>query len=202
MSQPAQPAATGSSPLVRLLDRIDSVLSRIEIVMLAVTCVLVVVIMVMVSTDAVSRYVLNKPLQFTYDLVTMYFLPGAMFAALSFTLRRGGHISVDLFSSALPRGIARLTMGLSFLVSAVFVAIIVYRVALQAKESWRLGEATVGLYAWPTWAGEAIVPVAFSVLLLRILYMGFANIAAVFIHDEALENAITPSREVQQEEAL
>ena len=202
MSQPAQPGTTGSSTLVRLLDRTDSVLSRIEALMLAATCVLVVIIMVMVSADAISRYIFNKPLQFTYDLVTMYFLPGGMFFALSFTLRRGGHINVDLFSSALPRAVSRLALGVSFLASAIFVTIIVYRVAVQAEESWRLGEATVGLYAWPTWVGEAIVPIAFTVLLLRILYMGFANITAAFIHDEALELAITPSREVQQEEAL
>lgn len=203
MSRPDdQPTAAASPPLARLLNRIDTALSRVEGVMLSVTCLLIIVIMILASADALSRYAMNKPLQFTYDLVTMYFLPGAMFFALSFTLRKGGHINVDLISSMMPRPLARLVLGVSFLISAIFIAIIVYRVALQAQESWHLGEATVGIYAWPTWVGEVIVPISFTVLLLRILHLGFGNIAAVFIEDEALEQAIMPSRDIKEEEAL
>ncbi|WP_028035502.1 TRAP transporter small permease [Chelativorans sp. J32] len=125
-----------------------------------------------------------------------------MYFALSYTLRKGVHINVDLISSMLPRNVTNLALGLCYLMAAALVALIIWRVSILTHEAWVTGEATVGLYAWPMWLSTAIVPVAFSILMLRILYLAAAYMITIVIQHPALEAIIAAMREIGEEEAL
>lgn len=160
------------------LNAFDKVLTRIEHFMMAVVCTFLFVVMVMVSADAVSRYALNSPLIFTFDLVTMYFLPGILFLSLSATMRKAGHIAVDLFANLMPVRVYQVVVGVGFLVSLVLIGIMAEQVTLKTYESWEMGLIVTGLYAWPIWLGEGIVAFALTVLSLRIGHIGLANLVA------------------------
>lgn len=165
-----------SSTLKRAANAIDIGLTWIERASIALVCVIMMVVMVLISADAVSRYALNSPLTFTFDAVTMYFLPALLFLPLSMTLRRGGHITVDLFANMLPRRVYFVLIGLAMMASVFVVGIMAKMVVEKAYESWDSGLIVTGLYAWPVWIGEAIVGLSLTILTARLLHVGLSNL--------------------------
>ena len=188
----------GTHPVVT----INRMLGRVETAMLVISCILIGAMLVMVATDAVSRYLFNAPLRFTYDVVTMYLMPGAMFFAISHTLRLGGHVNVDLFIDVMPARLSRTLLGLGLLATVPIALVIAYRVGILAHESYVTGDAAVGLYRWPHWISEIIVPVTFGMLALRMTLLGVANLMAAVGQDPRLVAVISPSRIDISEEAV
>lgn len=191
-----------TTALTRIFTRIDIALSRIESVLTYIAVAALFLIMVIVFLDAVLRYAVNRPLNFTADLVTLYLISAGIFAVLSFTMRRGGHISVDLFANMLPRRLYCLVVGAGLLLSAVAVGIMTYELCRAAGEAWSKNEMQVGIYSWPMWLSNAIVAVSFLLFEVRLLHMGAANLIAGLVDDARYAIAIASAHEEPMEEAV
>ena len=125
--------------LSRVLGITDRLLSFVERLVMAIVTTGLFVIMVMVALDAILRYTLNSPLIFNYDLVQMYLLPIVMLMPVGFLMRRGGHISVDLFAMMMPERMRQLVLGLALLASAPVFWIMFHRIGSMAIDSFEKG---------------------------------------------------------------
>ncbi|MCR8549253.1 TRAP transporter small permease [Salipiger sp. P9] len=173
---------TRARPTPHALDRIilasDRWLRQAEAALLAVACVALLMIMGLISADALSRYLLNKPLTFTYDLVIMYLLPAAMFFVVPYALRAGEHVTLDILAHNLPRRLRHLALGIGFLVALPLFVLIANEMWIKTHESWVSGLRSAAQIAWPIWVKSAVILVSFAVISVRVLHFAVANLSA------------------------
>jgi TRAP-type C4-dicarboxylate transport system permease small subunit len=192
----------GSPKLLRVMRLVDRALARVEAATLAVTCLALFAMMLLVFCDAVMRYAFNAPLELTWDIVTMYLMSSGLLLCLSDTMRRGGHITVDLFAHWLPRRVYHLTMGVALLLTVWVTTIIAREIAILTWESWSQKELTVGIYAWPVWPSKGIVAFSFALLTLRLVHVGLSQLVAGLTGNEAVAVTVQHVEEQPQEEGV
>lgn len=128
-----------------------------------------ILIMAIVVCDVALRYVFNAPLQWAYDLISLYLMAGIFFLALSDAYAHNAHVSVDiLFTNASPTA-RRLSEILSTVIGIVLFSLITWVGATRAYEHWAADDRMSGLIAWPTWAAAVLVPIGCGLLVLRLI---------------------------------
>jgi TRAP-type C4-dicarboxylate transport system permease small subunit len=182
----------GTSRLAHGLDCADRALTKIENVSIGISVTALFTIMVVVFLDATLRYTINRPLTFTSDLVTLYLIAAGIFTIMSSTLRRGGHISVDLFANMLPWRLCNLLIGSTLLLSAIAVGIMTIELCKASWEAWSHNEKQIGVYAWPMWLSFAIVAWSFLMFEVRLLQIGAANLLSAMLNDRVCAISILP----------
>lgn len=90
---------------------------------------------------------------------------GAMVAA-----RESRHIGLDLASHALPPRLLRATRLLAFAFAAAVAAVVAWHSLRMVMDEYALGSTAFGLV--PVWLAQAILPLAFAVIALRLLLTG------------------------------
>lgn len=182
-------SAKGASALA-LSNGLDRILTWFEHVMVIVASTSLFVIMVLVFLDAMFRYLFNSPLSFTFDLVVLYLMSASLLSVLSYTLRHGGHISIDLFANMMNHRLYLILVGAGLLAGTAVCAMISWQTAHLSFESWDMGEIMTGVYAWPLWIGKAIVALSFIGLTARLFHIGLANLLSGLLGIADLEIAI------------
>ncbi|QLH13042.1 TRAP transporter small permease [Paracoccus pantotrophus] len=178
---------SGQMPgLVRLGRIADRWLSGVEWATMILGCCALAAVMLILFFDGTLRYLLHRPLTFAMDLVTLYLLSTALLLTMSYTLRQGGHISVDMFAGMMSPRVRVLLFGASLLVAVPFIAIIGYELTVQSWDSWTRGEKLIGLHAFPLWLSRAIVAASFVVLGLRVVHLGLFNFLSGLTGDASL----------------
>ncbi len=185
-----QNQSTSASKALTLSRALDVILSKFDVGMLTVASASLFIIMILVFLDAMFRYLFNHPLAFTFDIVVLYLMSSSLLSVLSYTLRHGGHISIDLFANMMNHRVYLVLVGLALIIGMFFCGIIAWKTAELAHESFETGEIMTGVYAWPLWIGKAIVSLSFVGLTARLFHMGFANIAAGLLNAPDLEMVI------------
>ena len=95
---PARDATAGNAyvRLRRVIDAIDGVL-------MLVGCLMLFALMLVVVADVSLRYLFNAPLQWSYEVISSYLMPGLFFMAVSHTLKANAHVSVDILHNYVGR---------------------------------------------------------------------------------------------------
>lgn len=200
---PATPhAAKQRDIFVCAFRTVDRVLTVFDKVIMAIACVFILGTMLVVAADAIGRYLFNQPLVFTNDLVTMYLLPACLLLPLAFTLRRGGHIAVDLFAMLMPRRMYLVVIGFAFLSSLPLIWLMAYQMSIRTHESWVSGASTFGFYSFPVWLSEIIVAISLISISIRILQIAVANLYAGLSGNLAVAIIIMPEHGEIQEEGV
>jgi TRAP-type C4-dicarboxylate transport system permease small subunit len=169
---------------------IDRILEKFDQAMVIVACLSVFAIMVLIFFDAMSRYLFNHPLTFTFDIVVLYLMSATLLSILSFTLRQGGHISIDLFANLMNHRAYLVLVGFALLGASAICGIMAWEITHLAYESLVMKEIMTGVYAWPLWISKAIVALSFIGLTARLVHIGLSNLIAGLIDIPDLEIAI------------
>ena len=106
-------------------------------------------------------------------LVLWIAMTGAMIAS-----RRGDHINIDLLTRILPPKVRRLITGVVAMLTAGVCAVTAYY-----SFSFVSGEYTYGGRAFatmPVWVCAAIIPLGFTIIGMRYLFIGFQNIRRMY----------------------
>ena len=188
--------------LLRVMALIDRAIGYVESATICLACAALFAMMILIFLDGSLRYALNSPLPFTVDLVTLYLISAAFLSVLSYTLRHGGHISVDLFAQMLPTRLYHLLIGAGLICALVVIGVMAIEVTGMAWESWHRNELLVGLYALPLWLSKAIVAVGLIILEGRLLHLGLSNVIAGTVGNPAFAVPIVPPADEPAEEAV
>jgi TRAP-type C4-dicarboxylate transport system permease small subunit len=165
---------------------IDGVLRQLEQITMAVAVAALFAIMVLIFVDGSLRYIANAPLKFATDVVILYLISAGFLLVLSYTLREGGHISVDVFTSLFPPRLERFLVSSAYLASIPFIWIMASEMTRSSWESYTHGEVLIGLYAMPIWLSKAIVALSLVMLNLRLLHIGCFNFLSAVLNREDL----------------
>ncbi len=150
-----------SSPLVqRLLKAADRLEETFMIVALACMTLLTVV-------QVVLRYGFSTGFVWSLE-ATMYTFAWLVLIGMSYGVRTQAHIAVDLVTSRLTPGGARVFAGLALLCALAYCALMIYGSAQFVERSMALGNNARDI-PLPRWLLTGIMPIAFGLLALRLV---------------------------------
>ncbi|HYM98272.1 MAG TPA: TRAP transporter small permease subunit [Aestuariivirgaceae bacterium] len=147
-----------------------------------------------VSWEVFSRYALDAPRAWAFDVMIMFY--GTLFMmAGAYTLAKSGHVRGDvLYGFFYPRAQAAidLTLYIVFFIPGVFA--LTYAGYFYAAESWAINEhSTITYEGPPIYPFKTVIPIAGAILLLQ----GVVEIIRCVI---CLKQGYWPSREQDVEE--
>ena len=150
------------------LQSIEKWLWRCELVLVYASMLAAFAMMCLTSADAISRYLLNRPIVGAYEITEKYLMVAAIFLGLSYAYRGGVFIRVTFLVDRLPAPLKLLTFYFAHLVSLLFCLIILVATTQQALLGLR-DDTT--LSALPLLVGPAycLVPLGFLALTVLML---------------------------------
>ncbi|MFV0386637.1 TRAP transporter small permease [Paracoccus sp. (in: a-proteobacteria)] len=152
------------------MERLNKITNRIADALFAVACVAGALMMLHVTIDVLSRSLFNKPLSGTGEITASYYMIAVAFLPLAWVTLRDAHVTADIFASALPRPLRRVTDLLVDLLVLLYVLAFVWQSWLSAlartsrREVWEIH----GGYL-PVWPTRWILPLAGTAMALALL---------------------------------
>ena len=158
---------TASDPLGRTLDRADRWLGTVENGLNLVAGALIFALMLLGVAQIVMRTVFSAPIFGYIDIVEVSMV-GFAVLSIAFVQRVGGHVRMELLVARL-RGRWLWGAELASTAIAVFVVAVLIPYAYQHFErAFDFGDSTIDIEL-ATWPAKLVVPVALSVLLVRLV---------------------------------
>lgn len=156
-----------------------SLLARIENALSLLAAAALFAMMAFVAVDVGLRYILNQPLAFVHEVVSLYLLAMVFYFALPGTTRLRGHISVDVLRARMSGSVRRLVEAFGALLGLVMFGLIGWLGLLRCIDSFQSDDRLIGVVAWPVWTAEAIVPIGCALLSLRFAIFAIGHILSL-----------------------
>jgi len=156
----------------------SGLLARLETLTVSLASVALVAIMLVVTADVSMRYILHRPLGWSYDLIGTYLMVCVFFFALSDTLNHHGHIAIDVFIHALPKRFIHLSLAVGFALSAVLLAMIAYQGWYRTVSAYTAHNLISVTMPWPTWPSYFLIVVGSVLMTLRLALRAVAHAAS------------------------
>lgn len=154
------------------LSRIDRALYRVERVLALVSGLAVFSLMLMAVVSVGGRNFFNQPLPGYVDWIEQA-MPLIAFMGVSYTMRDGGHIRMDIVVGALKGRILWLVELITTLAVLALILLLIWGTWAHFARSFDFGsplwsrDSSMDI-ALPLWPAKLLAPVAFSVLALRL----------------------------------
>jgi TRAP-type C4-dicarboxylate transport system permease small subunit len=162
-----------------LYDRLRRVIDRIDDVLMVIGCLMLFALMFVVVGDVVLRYLFNAPLQWSYEVISSYLMPGLFFFAASHTLKAHAHVAVDIVHNYVGRRSRYVLEALvSVLAAPVFLLCAVVSARNTLDDLQTAASSTSGL-ALPTWTVSVMLPLGFGMLTLRLILNAIGYVATL-----------------------
>lgn len=126
-----------------------------------------------VCADVAMKYLFNRPIPGTAEIVARYYMLAAVFLPLPFVEMRNTGISVDLFYNMFGAGWRRAMILIAYAGQTVFFSLLAYQTGIDAMRSFAKNEFIDGQIIVHIWPATFFLPVAFglaaAVSVLRIV---------------------------------
>lgn len=152
-----------------------SILELGERVSFNVAMLITAIMMILISLDALLRYLFNSPISGAYEINQDFLMVAIVFLSLSFTYTGGDHINVDTFVKYIPAAVNRALQLLFRLMILIFVALLVYASWSKTLGAIQQKEYSSGGITYPLAWAYILVPVGSAILLLRLVYEFFSG---------------------------
>lgn len=137
-----------------------------------IICTLVMAQVCLNLIDKISSLLFDTAIGLTipsYSDFTGFFLAGASFLALAYTLREGGHIRVSLILQQLPQKLQHIAeiwcLGLVCSITLFFT----WFMARLVYESWSYNDLSSGMIAVPIWIPQSSIFVGLAILSIALI---------------------------------
>ena len=166
--------------LLKTAERLEAVADLVGRVAAWATLAMVAV----VSFNVVTRYTLHWGTVWLQELEWHLLAPIALFG-MTYTLRHGEHVRVDMLYERMPPRARHLLDCLSSIVIVVVAVMIINFSINYVNESWRIREFSPDPGGLPArYALKALIPIGFVLLALQGVVMALRH-AVLLVHPEA-----------------
>ena len=150
-----------------LLGRVDRGLYRLESLLNFLAGLAVFGLMFLGVAQVLGRKVVNLPMTGYVDFVEQAIAVFA-FLGIAYCQRLGGHIRMELVLGKLQGRLLWLAEVVGILATLFIISVLIQTSYEHFLRAWEYGDTTIDIEL-PVWPSKLIVPVAFSVLWLRLL---------------------------------
>lgn len=159
------------------LARVDRLVWQIERLFALVSAFFIFGLMLIGVVQIAGRKLFNAPIFGYIDIVELTMTVFA-FLAIAYCERIGGHVRMELLLGRLrgrPLWIAELV---GVVVGLFVIGVLIWFGYDHTMRAYELGDTTIDAH-YPWWPSKALVPLAFSLLWLRLLVMGWGYIRMI-----------------------
>lgn len=165
--------------LRRAIDAVDGLLVTLGSLMLFA-------LMCLVVADVSLRYLFNAPLQWSFEVISKYLMPGLFFLAVSHTLKAHSHVAVDILHNYVKPKTRYVFEAIGSIVAMPAFAVCAWMAAGVTVEDFRTGAMASDGMAVPTWSVSIFLPVGFGLLALRLLLNSIGYVVSLASGREVL----------------
>lgn len=151
-------------------------LDYIDLLATFISSMAMLTIMFAVCSDVIGRYFFHSPLEWSYDLISLYLLPVVFFFILSDTLRRNYHVAVDILYLKFSANTRLYFNLLNFLLSALLFLAIAVLYLLRSYADYVDENVISGAYNWPVWVNASFASIGTFMIFARIVVHLIATI--------------------------
>lgn len=172
-----RPLSTMSAPTVYA--RLGRVIDTIDTVLMSIGCLMLFTLMMVVVSDVSLRYLFNAPLNWSYEIISSYLMPGLFFMAASHTLKSNAHVCVDILHNYVG---TKTRYAFEAVISTVAAPIFGLAAVVSAQNTWQdlqSGAASSSGMELPTWTISLMLPLGFGMLTLRLVLHAFGYIGTL-----------------------
>ncbi|MEH6507556.1 MAG: TRAP transporter small permease [Sulfitobacter litoralis] len=181
--------------------RVSRILGRLENVVVIFSGLSIAAIMLVVVSDVAMRYVFQKPLGWSYDLIGSYLMICVFFFALSDTLHSHSHIAIDVFAHKLPRRFEHMSLTIGYAASTVILLMIAWQGWYRCQSAFADNNMISTTVPWPTWPSYFMVAVGSAIMSLRCIVRSFGHAASFVTGRDLADLPPPPVTAVDHEEA-
>lgn len=151
------------APLLRAFDRW---LGRLENGFTIFAAWFIFGLMFLGIAQVLGRQLFNRPIAGYIDFVELS-ISAFAFLAIAYCQRVGGHVRMDLFVNMSSGRLHWLIEALGIVASMFLIAVLIWFSWDHFMRAWSSGDSTIDAQI-PVWPSKLAVPLAFSLLLLRL----------------------------------
>jgi C4-dicarboxylate transporter, DctQ subunit len=150
-----------------LLSRADQQFFKLESFLNLIGGGVIFAVVLLAVANILGRKLLNLPVSGYIDW-TEQAMAFFAFLGLSYCQRLGGHIRMDIFVGSLRGRALWFFESISTFIMLVMTLFFIYGSYVHFLRSWTIGDSSFDIEL-PTWPAKLIVPVAFTLLAIRLL---------------------------------
>ncbi len=165
-----------------LLSRADRLFLRLEKLLNLVGGIVIFLLVLLATTNILGRWLFTMPVSGYIDWVEQAMAFFA-FMGIAYTQREGGHIRMDLVVGLLHGRWLWFTELVSTVLMLGVTLVLIYGSYLHFLRAYQIGDSSLDINL-PTWPAKLVVPIALSVLALRLLLQIWAYSRAVWRGEE------------------
>ena len=176
-----------------LLSKLDQRLYRIERILCLISGLAVFSLVILAVISVAGRNFFNQPLPGYVDWIEQA-MPLIAFLGISYTQRDGGHIRMDMFVGALKGRALNLVEFATTFAALVLIGLLIWGSWSHFGRSFDFGaplwsrDSSMDI-AIPLWPAKLLVPVAFSILALR-LTIQLVSYGGAFLRNDSKPVAV------------
>ncbi len=163
--------------MVPLLNRLYQIAGAISAGLIMAICLLVSAQVLLNIIGRMFPGVLPSTIP-SYADFAGFMLAASTFLAMSYTLRSGGHIRVNLIVQRLPEKAATLAEGAVLLVGIAFTGFATWFAGALVAESLHFGDRSNGIIPVPLWIPQSVMTLGLAFLVVALIHTFFDLVAA------------------------
>ncbi len=149
-----------------LLSRADRLLFKLESVLTLLGGIVIFLLVFLATANVLGRWIFSKPVNGYIDWVEQAMAFFA-FLGIAYTMREGGHIRMDMLVGHIHGRFLWLVELLVTLITLGITLVLIYGSYLHFLRAYTIGDSSLDINL-PTWPAKLVVPVALTVLALRL----------------------------------
>ncbi len=155
----------------------DRTLFKLETAFVFIGGLAILGLIFLATANSLGRWIFNKPVMGYVDIIEQAIVFFAILG-ISYAQRIGGHIRMDMLIGKLRGQWLWIAEAFTVLCMFLLTLAITYGSYLHFLRAYQIGDSSLDIEL-PTWPAKLVVPIALSVLSLRLLLQFFAYVRAI-----------------------
>ncbi|MBU2953719.1 TRAP transporter small permease subunit [Marinobacter sp. F3R08] len=159
------------------LSRLDRLFFRLESILTLAGGFAIFLLVLLATVNILGRWLFSAPISGYVDWVeqAMAFIA---FLGIAYTQRMGGHIRMDILVGKFRGRYLWFTEMITTLLMLMITSVLIYGSYMHFWRAYSIGDSSLDINL-PTWPAKLVVPVALTILTLRLLLQLWGYIRAL-----------------------
>lgn len=155
-------------------------LAMIDKALMIIAAAATIAVMLIVTCDVAMRYVFVRPIEWAYDVVSLYMMATLFFLALPYSLQQHAHISVDVLVHRIPTRVRHAIEAFGYALTSIILGILVWLTFDRLIEGYTNHEFVDGAVSLPAWIAQVPVVIGSFVLTLHCVIRSVLHAMSIF----------------------